>query len=208
MAKIEPFERHTEDYELWFENHPGFYRSELNLLGELLGKVPRRSVEIGVGSGRFAAPLGVPFGIDPSPKMSFLAKKRGIKVVLGVAEKLPLKGETFDLALMVTTICFVDDPLKTFREAARILKRDGKFAVAFVDRESFLGRLYERKKERSKFYKPARFFSTNELLRLGRAAGFETERVLQTIFDLPDRFYETKEGYGGGAFVGILFRKF
>ena len=207
MAKIEPFELFTADYEAWFERHKGFYRSELNLMKSLIGKVPPSAVEVGVGSGRFAVPLGIPYGVDPSPSMLKIAKSRGIEVVRGIAEALPLRSGFFDLVLMVTTICFVDDPLKTLREAARILKRDGKLALGFVDRESFLGKLYEAKKERSKFYKPAVFFSTEELLSLGKEVGFKTERVLQTIFSTEDGFYPVKEGHGEGAFVGILLSK-
>ncbi len=164
-------------------------------------------MEIGVGSGRFAAPLKIPYGVDPSPKMLKKAIEKGLKVTRGVAENLPLKSNRFDLSLMVTTICFVDNPLKSFAEAARILKSKGVFTVGFVDKNSPLGKLYQAKKQNSKFYRPATFFSTEEILQLGRQAGFEVERVLQTIFDTEDKSYPVKEGYGEGSFVGILFKK-
>ncbi len=48
------------------------------------------AVEIGAGSGKFALPLGIEFGIEPSDKMRKAAKKRGIEAADGVAENLPL----------------------------------------------------------------------------------------------------------------------
>jgi len=208
MAKIEPFEKFLPEYERWFEENRGFYLSELNLFKELIGEIPPSAVEIGVGSGRFAAPLGINYGVDPSPRMLKKALERGLKVVRGVAEYLPLKSEHFEFALMVTTICFVDDPVKTFEEVERILKRHGLFAVGFVDKESFLGRIYEQKKEKSKFYKPALFFSTQEVINLGYQAGLKPLKILQTIFSPEGKIiHPVKEGYGKGAFVGILFKK-
>jgi SAM-dependent methyltransferase len=207
MAKIEPFEKFLPEYERWFEENRGFYLSELNLFKELIGEIPPSAVEIGVGSGRFAAPLGINYGVDPSPRMLKKALERGLKVARGVAEYLPLKSEHFEFALMVTTVCFVDDVFKSFREAARILKNGGLFAVGFVDRNSFLGRFYEAKKERSKFYKPATFYSTEEILRFGEKSGFQTVKIMQTIFDKTDQIYSVEEGFGRGAFVGVLFRK-
>ena len=48
-------------------------------------------MEIGVGSGRFAQPLGVKIGIDPSRNMLKFAKERGIQVIRGGGENLPFK---------------------------------------------------------------------------------------------------------------------
>jgi hypothetical protein len=46
-------------------------------------------VEIGVGTGRFAEPLGIRVVIEPSKAMRRMAQKRGIEVIDGVAESLP-----------------------------------------------------------------------------------------------------------------------
>lgn len=61
----------------------------------------RLGVEIGVGSGRFAVPLDIRVGIDPSPRMLAIAAARGIEVVEGVAEDLPFSRASFDYALVV-----------------------------------------------------------------------------------------------------------
>ena len=46
-------------------------------------------IEIGVGTGRFAAPLGIKVGVDPSMTMLTYAAKRGVLGLQGTAEALP-----------------------------------------------------------------------------------------------------------------------
>ena len=147
MAKIRPFEEFTDAYENWFEENRFLYLSEVNCLKQFLEKdITYKSLEVGVGSGRFAHPLGIKYGLDPSPAMLKLALKRGIKGVLGVAENLPFKSSSFDLVLMVTTLCFLDDPPTAFKEIERVLEESGKLLLGFVDKDSPLGKLYEAKK--------------------------------------------------------------
>jgi len=78
-------------------------------------------------------PLGIKLGIEASSQMRKIANKRGVEVIDGVAEELPFIDEQFDFALMVTTICFLDDIETAFKEAYRILKPDGKFIIGFID---------------------------------------------------------------------------
>jgi len=106
MAKIKPFEEHSVLYENWFEKNKYVYLSEVEAVKRLLPK-NSNGVEIGVGSGRFAAPLGIKSGVEPSPVMSKIARQRGITTVDGSAENLPLRSSSFDFALMVTTVCFL-----------------------------------------------------------------------------------------------------
>ena len=68
MARTEPFEAHPERYDAWFERHDAACVSELLALRPFV-PLAGRGPEIGVGSGRFAAPLGVQVGIDPSPTL-------------------------------------------------------------------------------------------------------------------------------------------
>lgn len=64
MAKTGPFDRHSREYEHWFSEHSFVYRSELEAVGSLLS-AGGEGLEIGVGSGRFAAPLGIRIGTGP-----------------------------------------------------------------------------------------------------------------------------------------------
>lgn len=205
MPRIEPFEEHTDRYDRWFDTYDYAYRSELRALERL---VPDGTdgIEIGVGTGRFAAPLEVETGIDPSEEMLGRAADRGIAVAKGVAEALPIAGETFDTALLVTTICFVDDLEETFLEARRILRSEGQLVIGYIDHESSLGERYEERKDENPFYRNATFLSTTEVVDMLEATGFGDFEFVQTVFQMPEELTEpdrVAEGYGGGSFVGI-----
>ena len=209
MPKVEPFEQHRDEYERWFEDNRYVYQSEINAVKKL---IPDEGVgvEIGVGSGRFAAPLGIKYGLDPSPKMAEIARQRGIEVKIGVGEELPYEDESFDFALMVTTICFLDDVRKTLKEIWRILKQNGKVIIGFVDRDSKIGKEYLKKKDRSLFYGPAIFFSVDEVTNFLKDAGFGNFKYVQTVFGMLDEIKSVepvKEGYGEGSFVVISAEK-
>lgn len=209
MPKIAPFQKYAERYEKWFSNNPWVYEAELKAVRSVLPK-GKIGVEIGVGSGRFAAPLGVSVGVDPSGRMREIAQGRGIQVLGGVAEKLPFKACSFDFILMVTTICFVDDVHATFFEAQRVLRTEGYLIVAFVDRDSPVGRKYIQQKNNNAFYKDAVFYSTKELVETMKQTGFCTFDFRQTIFQdvrKIDSNEPVKPGYGKGSFVVIRSQK-
>jgi ubiquinone/menaquinone biosynthesis C-methylase UbiE len=96
-------------------------------------------LEIGVGTGRFAEPLGVKEGVEPSKAMAAIARKRGINVLEAYAEALPFEDESFGFILMVTVICFLADPFQAMREATRVLKPEGRLIIAMIARDSSLG---------------------------------------------------------------------
>jgi SAM-dependent methyltransferase len=209
MPKIEPFEKHAARYDEWFERNQLAYQAELGAVKSLL-PATGMGMEIGVGTGRFAAPLGLRIGVEPSRAMARFARQRGILVVQAVAEALPFMDGTFDFALIVTTLCFLDDEGRSFGEANRTLRRGGSLVVGFIDRESPLGRTYQRRKETSAFYAAARFFSVPEVVSTMRAAGFEGFDFAQTIFQNREglgRRQSVREGFGEGSFVGVRGRK-
>ncbi|MEW6355046.1 MAG: methyltransferase domain-containing protein [Planctomycetota bacterium] len=202
MPKTKPFEEYSNAYDEWFERNHDIYDGELEAIRRLIPLPEVKGVEVGVGSGRFAAPLGIRIGVDPAEKMAIKAKRRGINVCRGVAENLPFCDGEFDFVLMVTTICFVDDIIRSFREVLRILKPGGCIIVGLVDKESELGRQYLDKRHRSRFYKEATFFSTEEVQNYLKEAGFHTVKIKQALI-----FGETQEtildGFGKGPFVVI-----
>jgi ubiquinone/menaquinone biosynthesis C-methylase UbiE len=63
-------------------------------------------LEIGVGSARFAQDLKITYGIDTLIELLKLAKKRRVLGILGKAENLPFKNSSFNLVLIVVSICF------------------------------------------------------------------------------------------------------
>jgi len=209
MAKIEPFENHSELYEKWFDKNKYVYYSELKAIRELLPK-EGKGIEIGVGSGRFASPLGMIFGVEPSGEMRRLSGERELIVINGTAENLPIGSTTFDYVLMVTTVCFLDDLMKAFFEINRILKLHGSFIIGFVDRESPIGSEYELNKGQNLFYKSATFYTTEELVSSMQRAGFSNFEFRQTIFADLEKIKTDEpilKGFGQGSFVVVKGEK-
>jgi SAM-dependent methyltransferase len=209
MAKTAPFDNYLAEYEHWFDDNYSVFLSELEAIRKV---VPARSggVEIGIGSGIFALPLGINEGCDPSASMRKKAVGRGLNVIDSIAENLPYTTESFDYALMVTTICFVDNPLQSIREVYRILKPDGIFIIGFVDKDSPVGKEYIKNKEKSLFYKDAVFFSTEEIYKLLIAGGFTIGQTYQTVFGKLNDIKEIQQpekGSGKGSFVVIKAKK-
>jgi len=205
MPGVNDFDRNVLQYEEWFVNNPFAYVSELHAVQELL-PMNGSGIEIGMGTGRFSAPLGIEQGIEPSRSMAEIAKKKGLDVVSGVAENLPYKDSEFDFCLMVTTVCFLDDIELAFQEAYRVLKPRGLFIIGFVDKNSPIGKAYEQRKNESLFYKAATFYSVDDLLVHLKKAGFMKFRFCQTLFgplqDMQEPS-EVKEGFSEGSFVVI-----
>lgn len=202
MPKTAAFENHSDAYDEWFEINADLYTAELATVRELLPPQPEKGLEVGVGSGKFAEPLGIKTGVEPCEEMAQKARNLGIKVHPGVAEALPFADQSFPFILSVTTICFVDDVAKTFAESFRVLQSGGSILVGFVDIESELGQKYQANKDKSRFYQEATFFSTQELLDALTAAGFSDLHCKQSL--IPGAPGGTvRDGHGEGAFVVI-----
>ena len=209
MVRIEPFEIFPDRYEEWFEVNRFVYESELQAVKQLLPK-SGNSIEVGVGSGRFAAPLSIELGIEPSAEMRKIAISKGIKVIDGVAESLPFDDAQFDFVLMVTTVCFLDDIEAAFKETFRVLKPQGYFIIGFIDKESPMGQFYQEHKDENPFYKIADFYSVNEVARHLKLASFDCFHFTQTVFHNLSEIKEVqpvKEWYGEGSFVVIRAKK-
>lgn len=205
MPKTKPFDNYSEDYDSWFEENEKAYHSELLAVEEVLPEKRGDAVEIGVGSGRFASQLEIPEGVEPSEPMAEIARNRGIEVTKGRAEYLPLESESYDLAVLVTTICFVDDLGKTFSEAGRILREGGRIVVGFVPADSEIGEFYRSNEADDRFYRVATFFTTETVLEAIRSAGFSSLRTVQTLTrgleKANDSVERPSDGYGDGSFV-------
>jgi len=200
-----PFEKHVGLYEQWFVRNRYAYESELQAIHAL---IPEQGIgiEIGVGSGRFAVPLGIKIGIEPAKKMREIAQRQDIEIVNGIAETLPFCREQFDYVLMVTTVCFLDDIAASFEEVYRVLKPGGLFIIGFVDRDSPVGKAYQKRKNKSVFYKNATFYSVGEIASYLQRSGFRNFIYKQTIYqplNQIDTIEPVTDGYGTGSFVVV-----
>ena len=206
---IHVFEKHAREYDRWFETHTYAYESEVLAVRSLLPRVGK-GLEVGVGTGRFASRVGIKVGVEPAQAMASIARQRGIEVFEARAEVLPFADESFDSVLMVTTICFFNDPLRGLRETSRVLKPLGHLVVGMIDKNSPLAKSYEARKSESTFYRYAHFYSVTQVIDWLMQSGFGAIKACQTIFKLPKEMTAVepvKDGYGEGGFVVIAAQK-
>lgn len=204
---IAVFDKGAREYDEWFDSHPAVFQSELLALEKF---VPKSGVgiEVGVGTGRFAAALGIRVGVEPAANMREIAQSRGIETIDGTAEALPFPDDNFDFVLFVTTLCFVRDPKQALREAHRVLKSGGVIVAGIIDRESSLGKRYE--KSDSPYYRSAHLISARELKGWFRQTGFQDIQSCQTLKGDPESMKMPEapiDDYGEGGFVVTAGRK-
>ena len=174
------FDEHAGDYDTWFDEHNSVYQAQLRILR---GAVPdfRCGLEVGVGSGRFAAPLGIHSGIDPSDMLAMMAKHRGVEVALGEAEHLPYRTGSFDFVLMMTVICFLDDIPKAFDETHRVLVPGGTLVAGFIEAGGEIYQKYQHEPIKGRFLRFATFRTMDEVYGFFKDAGFADVSVLQRV---------------------------
>jgi len=100
-----------------------------------------RVLEVGIGSG-----LNLPFydrgadwvcGIDPSPELLGLARKRireagvATRLVRGSSEALPLEDQSVDTVVVTFALCTIPDVARALAEMRRTVKPDGE--LLFVE---------------------------------------------------------------------------
>lgn len=201
------FDKNTLEYDNWFEKHSNIYQSEILVLKEVI-PMNKKGVEIGSGTGRFSLPFKINIGVEPSYNMSKLAEQKGMTVINAVAENLPFHNHSFDFALMVTSVCFLSDIPKSFSEVHRILKPQGEIILAIIDKNSDLGKKYDKEKFENKFYKDAHFYSTQEITELLKQADFQNFSYWQTLTKISENKIEPPtKGFGKGSFVVIKANK-
>lgn len=171
------FEEFADDYDRWFDEHSGEYLAELDRIRQVIPAPDSRSIEVGVGSGRFAAPLGIRIGVEPSRALCRLAQRRGIEVIQGRAEAIPIKDGSCSSVLFVTVICFLDNPIAALRELHRILLPGGLLIVAFIERGGQIHRKYLQEGGKGRFLSRAKFYSQEEVLAFFRQTGFRATDV-------------------------------
>jgi len=209
MHRLESFDKFSLEYDKWFESHETEYKLELNAIKTLIPH-EGKGIEIGAGTGRFTQPLGIALGIEPSKSMSDIATSRGVNIIAGRAESLPIESSSYDYALFVTTDCFLDTPADAYKEARRILKQGGFILIGMIDKKSTLGKKYESMKHKSRFYKDATFHSVQEIQAELEKTGFSNFEYAQAI--LPgDHSTGLKpgvvQGFGIGSFVVLRAQK-
>jgi ubiquinone/menaquinone biosynthesis C-methylase UbiE len=111
-------------------------------LRDLLGEGPGSLIDIGCGTGAYAAGLAElgwdVTGIDVSEDMLRRARAKGVQAVQADAASLPFEDATFDVGISVFTNTDLDDLAAVVREIVRVL-RPGAALVYIAVHPCFVG---------------------------------------------------------------------
>jgi SAM-dependent methyltransferase len=212
-ATLKPtvFDTHMSDYEAWFNDNQDTYHAELDAIRVHFTRLPEnlRGIEVGLGTGRFALPLGIREGVEPSATMADKARKRGVEVMEASAEKLPYADMQFDFVLFVT-VCHLENLEHAFREAKRVLKPGGLFIVGFLPEDRPVAQSYQERRKWSTFYKEAKFYSVKQISDLIADLGFKKPEFNQTLLGTLDQAQDQPipvVGSDSGSFVVVSAHK-
>ena len=207
------FERAAEGYEAWYATGRGrrVDEAERELLAWLLAPFAeaRTVLDVGCGTGHFAAwlrgrALDV-IGLDRSPAMLAELRRRhaAIPAIVGDAGGLPVRTGAVDVALLVTTLEFVERPDAALSEAVRVA-RQGLVVVA-LNRWS-LGGLSRRvgPQARRPILGAARDLSLFALRRMARVAAGDRLQSLHWASSLfPDGLWAARWRTPVGDVIGM-----
>ncbi|NPA34797.1 MAG: class I SAM-dependent methyltransferase [Chlorobi bacterium] len=201
---IKIFDKNAHRYDSWYIKHWYAYQSELIALRSILPKF-NHGIEIGAGTGRFALPLGIHIGVEPAQAMAHIAQQRGLSTINATAENLPFPPQSFDLALIVVSICFFSEPHSALKEVYRILTPNGHLIIGVIPANSLVGNFYLTNKI-PPFYTYARFFTVKDMMTMLNETGFIIKTMVQTLFDFPwmlSKEDPTLKGHTIGSFVAM-----
>ncbi len=184
VARI--YQERAKEYDAWYEDSL-LFAIELAPLLEVEADLPGPRLEIGAGPGRFAARLGVDVALDPAPAALQLARQRGMMVVVGIGEELPVRTHHIGTVFLLFTLCFLANPRQVFRECVRVLKPGGRLVIGLVPGLSAWGALLTRKKHQGNpYYRYAEFRTIARWQEMLAECGLEVTDARSTLFQAPD----------------------
>lgn len=186
------FDKAAGAYDAWYEGNT-LFSNELRTLHQI-PPPPARSLEVGVGSGRFAQALGIKYGLDPAPRLLAFAYRRGVMVVQGKAEALPVHSSSLAAIYFLFSLCFVQSVEQALSEAIRALRPGGRLIAGFIPRESAWGRHYEMKKlQGHPIYRHATFLRPADIHAYMSDLGLRIRGGVSTLFHGPhERPYQAE----------------
>ena len=210
-------------YQQWVEDSRNRFavEQENRLLLDMLQPLRGETVlEIGCGTGLTLVPLverslGVT-GIDPSPYMLDIAIKQvenRAELYRGFAEELPFDDNSFNHACFMTSLEFVNDPVKAVEEACRVAK--DRVFIGILNRFAIRGiHLRVAGIFSQSIFNRAKFFGIWELKRMIRSIAGPVPLSWRTVNQLPaacgsftQNLEEIKfvQRCPFGAFAGMVF---
>jgi len=187
------------DYAAWRATRLGKVTEALERKAvlDLAGSVDGLDVlDVGCGDGAYAVPLALRgahvTGLDASLSSLRAAARRAqdsaapVALVAGDALTLPFDSEAFDLAIVVTALCFVPSPQQALTEFARVLRPGGRLIVGELGRWSAWAAWRRvRGLLGASTWRDATFWTASGLRRLAERAGLVPGQVQGTVFHPP-----------------------
>jgi ubiquinone/menaquinone biosynthesis C-methylase UbiE len=138
--------RFYAEYDRLEDTHWWFIGRRRILERLILDKIERgrgfRVLDVGCGTGsslRFFERFGSTVGLDCEPQALDYCRRRGLKsLILGSADSLPLRSESFDLITVLDVLEHLDEPSAALAELRRICSKTGH-VILTVPALSFYG---------------------------------------------------------------------
>ena len=184
----------SSNYDDWYLHPRGkqVFDAECKLLNLL---IPSEGIGLEIGSGtgifaeKFTNSLRQIICLDISKGMLAESIKRGLYIIRGSANNIPIKNNLIDFSYMVTVIEFLNNPLKMFREVKTVIKHDASLTILFINRESPWGELYLKLgKENNPVYSKAHIYDYQEILVKIIEGGFKPINAIGTLTTKPEEF--------------------
>lgn len=183
----------SADYDAWYDTPRGRWmgETEFRLLQRMSGFRPGETLlDVGCGTGwftrRFAALDGDDLtwnviGLDTDADRLTFARTHGHgeRYLEGNALALPFADGAFDVAVSVTTLCFIDDWPRALAEMARVARR--RVVVGLLNRHSLLWREKGRNGGVGA-YRGAHWLSPDEVKAALTALGLSHTRCRTALF--------------------------
>ncbi len=144
--KLELRRRYGETASMYERRYEQIQREKYEIVTENLPQVSK-VLDLGCGTGMLLNELarrsGFVVGIDSSPEMLELARKRrgNAALVLADADHLPFADRSFDAVVSVTLLQNMPSPAATVREIARVTKPEGIVIMTTLKHKHSLGEL-------------------------------------------------------------------
>ena len=132
------------------------------LISDLKGTI----LEIGAGTGinlKYYPSDAKIILLEPNPIMQKHIKKNvhllqtQVKIIKGIAEKIPLKDKSVDVVVSTLVLCSVNNVDKVLSEIYRVLKNGGRFI--FIEHVGDIEGSFKRKLQDFSIHTPWKFFS-------------------------------------------------
>ena len=141
------FDEYAATYDAWFLDNPNVLESEVRLVASTLRNAGR-VLSVGCGSGLFEKIMRDEFGItvtdgvEPSPAMAEIARKRGMDVTEATAEEFDYPAGEYDTILFNGSPSYIPDLDTVLSKVYAALKPGGRIVLVDVPKESTYGLMY------------------------------------------------------------------